>query len=90
MMRAAAVRRLVVMISGTAALVLAVPAEAQWGGYGGWKPDRGGRDGGAHCGRFAGCGPRPVGIGGPRPGKICYNFAGRPYLYRGGGRCPIS
>ena len=29
--------------------------------------------------------------GGPvNLGKVCYNFAGKPYIYRGRGRCPIS
>jgi hypothetical protein len=32
---------------------------------------------------------RPPSYGYPRP-KVCYNFVGRPYLYHGRGRCPIS
>ncbi|TGD96084.1 hypothetical protein [Methylobacterium nonmethylotrophicum] len=70
-------------VGGLAALLLAVPAEAQWGGYGGR-----GQHGGRHC-PMGDCGyhrPRPPGGG----GKICYNFAGRPYVYKGRGRCPIS
>jgi hypothetical protein len=34
-------------------------------------------------------GYRPTSYEYPRP-TVCYNFAGRPYLYRGRGRCPIS
>jgi hypothetical protein len=26
----------------------------------------------------------------PSAGKVCYNFVGRPYVYKGQGRCPIS
>ena len=49
---------------------------------GGWNQSQGG---------YGGDGYGPGGYGnGPKLGKVCYNFAGKPYIYRGRGRCPIS
>ena len=63
------------------------------GGSGGWNQGQGGYGGGG----YGGGGYRPTGYrddgyggGGRRPGKVCYNFGGKPYVYMGRGRCPIS
>jgi len=76
---------------------------------GGWNQSQGGYGGGGRPCPRGDCGYRPGGEGGYRPtgyggngygpggygngpslGKVCYNFAGKPYIYRGRGRCPIS
>ena len=79
---------------------------SQGGGYGGgmggrptggWGQGGGYGSGMRHC-PMGDCGFRPVGYGGygagsygqAPMGKVCYNFAGRPYIHNGPGRCPIS
>ncbi len=69
-------------------------------GYRPGRPNRGTVGGGYGGGSYGGddYGYRPTGYGdggygggGPvNLGKVCYNFAGKPYIYRGRGRCPIS
>lgn len=74
--------RIAAVLCGMASIALSVPAEAQWGGYGGHR-------GGRQC-PMGDCGYRRPPSPGSRVGMICYNFAGKPYVYKGIGRCPIS
>lgn len=69
-------------------LVGAGSAEAQWERRGGWEGRR--CPGGACYDRRAPRRPPWAGNRGASQGKVCYNIVGRPYLYRGGGRCPMS
>ncbi|WP_407522047.1 hypothetical protein [Methylobacterium oryzisoli] len=79
-MSAQTMPRLIALVLGAAVLAGTMPAQAQ-SGYHGGHGRYGGWTRGGHGGVY-----RPADHG----GKVCYNLVGKPYVYKGRGRCPIS